>query len=392
MVNGEVLAGYSSASLARPSVLVGFGRNALACAGQRDPLMVQSLVLDDHQNRIAMVAFDLLAIDFAEADEIRRRAVALGFKPENVVISASHTHSGPPSINMGFVQKDGELAREVVDKAELVIREAILAMTRASITTGSAQFTESANRRQRTRLRRTVIGVNLNGPVDHEISYIAIEGEREKIIVLNFGCHPVINGTPFATADYIAGTREAMASAGYTATIFLCGALGDVDPCDREQRLSLKQKGLDAAFDFGRRIAQAVLTSLSNVSPEPNPRIALASATLETSLPRLAAREGEGNMQRELLVQGVRVANSFLVSFPGEIFAQSSLDLKSKFRGRSLSVISCANGYIGYVARSDEYKRGGYEIREAPRLFGFRVPMGLAEAFDDLAGKMIASL
>ena len=387
MSSEGLLAGFSSAPITTRGGLIGWGRSVIPCSGVNDPLMVNSLILEWKGSRIALIALDLLAIDFAEAGAIRSRIANIGVRPENVLIAASHTHCGPASIDHCSVEKNQELVDEIVGKAEKCAGEAADSLAPASIRTAFTEFPDSMNRRQRNWLGRTIIGVNSRGPVDHQLSCVALETEHAKILLLCYGCHPVINRGSLESADYVAGSRQGAVSAGFKGSLFLNGALGDVNPYDRRNQQSLVGTGIDPALDFGGRITRNALSALSHEKDDPTPQVVSASATLDVSLPRLRA----GEMGRQLLVQAFRIGRLVLVTFPGEIFAQTSLDLRKKSAISNLAIASCANGYIGYVPPRTEYARGGYEIEEVPRLLGYRVPAGIAEDLQSIAEKLIAS-
>jgi len=380
------LVGFSEAALEVPRELIGDGLTSRRCTDMNDPLMLQSLILEHEGQRAAIITVDLLAIDFEEADEIRHRLATLGFDPANIMIAASHTHSGPPSIDFGFVKKSKELGTELIEKAVQSARQAVERLSRVSVRAGSTEFPHNANRRQRNWLGRTTLGVNLDGPVDHQLNYLLFETANGRILLLCYGCHPVINKKTFvASADYVYGIRDAARLAGIKTAMFLNGALGDVNPYDRERNLPLGGTGVKEALDFGSRMTGEVLTSLATRSRNSNLRLASTSAALEVILPKL---EG-GAVNRKLLVQAFAVAGSVLVAFPGEIFAETGLALRKRSLTDSLAVVSCANGYVGYLAPEAEYARPGYEVKYSPRVFGYRVPRGTAEAFQGVGARLI---
>jgi neutral ceramidase len=368
--------------------LIGWGSRATHCTGVNDPLVINSLVVESNASRIALITADLLAVDFTEADAIRRRMPHVGIQPENVLIAASHTHSGPASIDICSIQKNKELATELVEKAEQCVGEALKSLAPASTRTAFTEYFENANRRQRTWLGRTGLGVNLKGPVDHQVSCIMIENLNGKFLLLTYGCHPVINATSLESADYIAGIREAAVSIGFAGSVFLAGALGDVNPYDRQRHRPLVGAGPDTALDFGRKLAKGALNRLTLAEEDTPPIVASASRNLNVSLPRI----GGGEVNRDIVIQAIRIGGLTLIAFPGEIFAQTSLDLKRKLAMSNLAIVSCANGYMGYVSPRAEYARGGYEIEEVPRLLGYAVPSGLAETFSGIAEELLASL
>lgn len=72
-----------------------------------DELQARCLVLDDGQVRLAIVVCDLLGIHRAVSDEARRLvAETSGIPRENVLISATHTHSATSALGQDRLQPD----------------------------------------------------------------------------------------------------------------------------------------------------------------------------------------------------------------------------------------------------------------------------------------------
>jgi hypothetical protein len=78
------------------------------------------------------------------------------------------------------------------------------------------------------------------------------------------------------------------------------------------------------------------------------------------------------------------------VGFPGEVFAQTSLELRSSLS--ATNVVSCANDYVGYLPRREDYARGGYEIKYAPKNLGYGATAGTAEELEKEARKLSSQL
>lgn len=383
----KLLAGFSEAKLEKPRELIGDGLSSRPCLGVSDPLMVQSLVLDDGNDRVAIIALDLLAVDSEEVEEVCSRIAAQGIRHENVLVAASHTHSGPPSIDFGHVNKSEELAVEVAEKAEQTVAESIRSLSPVSLRSGFSHFPNSVNRRQINWIGKATLGVNPRGPADHQLNYLLLETVHGRLLLISYGVHPVINKKiPFASADYIAGIRQVVSSAGITATLFLNGALGDVSPYDRQNQVRLNDLGIETALRYGSQMGQEVLNCLSSLGLQKT-GISSASCTLGVRLDEV----NDGIRDWKLTVQAIRIGELVLVSFPGEIFAQTALDLRRRCPGQ-LAVVSCANGYMGYLPPEPDYARGGYEVKYAPRFIGYRIPKGLAEAFRSTAEKLVSEV
>ena len=57
---------------------------------------------------------------------------------------------------------------------------------------------------------------------------------------------------------------------------------------------------------------------------------------------------------------GIRNVSENMVSLPFEVLPEIGLAMKAQFPNSVL--VSCANGYHGYLPLEHEFKRGGYEV------------------------------
>src|SRR4051794_346881 len=74
----------------------GYATRPSGALGIHDELHARALVLDDGQQRVVLVAADLIALPFAMAQEVRGRiAAALGIEAKAVMLHCTHTHGGP---------------------------------------------------------------------------------------------------------------------------------------------------------------------------------------------------------------------------------------------------------------------------------------------------------
>lgn len=117
-----------------------------------DELHARCLVLDDGQTRLALVVCDLLGIHRLVSDEARRIIQeTTGIPPQNVLVSATHTHSACSALGNDRVRYEQELddyqrfvARRIADG----VRRAVHDLRPARIGFGRAQAPEHVfNRR-----------------------------------------------------------------------------------------------------------------------------------------------------------------------------------------------------------------------------------------------------
>ncbi len=62
------------------------------------------------------------------------------------------------------------------------------------------------------------------------------------------------------------------------------------------------------------------------------------------------------------LIQGIRIGDFVLVTFPGEAFSQVGLNIKKYSPYKNTFLAAYSNGYLHYAPTSDAYKEWGYEV------------------------------
>jgi neutral ceramidase len=94
---GALRAGAGRADITPPTgyFLMGWVRSDARAEGQLTRLFARSLVLQRGKRKVALVAADLAFVPAGLVADVAERLSGRGFGRDNVVISASHTHSGP---------------------------------------------------------------------------------------------------------------------------------------------------------------------------------------------------------------------------------------------------------------------------------------------------------
>jgi hypothetical protein len=110
--------------------LMGNFRDDYASRGVHDPLCAKAIVFDDHGVKAAVLAVDLCMLD-RENVALMRRTIGqqCDVPPENVLIHATHTHSGPATNDQYSFGMDFAPYRRDVDEA---LAKAASAVTRAN--------------------------------------------------------------------------------------------------------------------------------------------------------------------------------------------------------------------------------------------------------------------
>ncbi|MFG0261543.1 MAG: neutral/alkaline non-lysosomal ceramidase N-terminal domain-containing protein, partial [Novipirellula sp. JB048] len=274
--------------------MAGYSRERLA-EGTINPLKAKAIVFRQAETAAALVVCDLIGIGTDLSREVRKRASAqTGIPAENIVISATHSHTAPDYMKelylyLGEEKQDPRRAayikkliegpvRTIVEAdsdaqpAELASGEATqttpVAFNRRSVMRdGSVQTWQSASNPRRIRAA---------GPIDPQIGLLAIRDPSDgttRSLVSNFALHLDTVGGMRWSADYpffIERTlRQTLGSE--LISIFAAGCCGDINhanPAARERNKT----------DFiGNSIGDSIRDQLSELTPIEQPYLVVRS-------------------------------------------------------------------------------------------------------------------
>ena len=337
--------------------------------GVRDPLRAGVLILDDGQTKAAIVTLDTISA-WDEMVTLARRQVEQesGVPAANIMIAASHNHSGP-----GF-EADSEWGRELIDKLGTAAKQAASAMKPVTVGYGEDRIGFSINRRKVIN-GRAVVRLNEDGPNDPRVKVLRFDdGESltPLAVVMHAVCHPCFftwgdkgstpypSGYPKMSADF-PGEAQSFVEMCYgqqTSSLFLQGCAGDIRPnlpgypyrCADEA--DIQWAGRDLGGAVVRTLARSVTREELSERAEYYP-IRVANSVV--SLPGK-----QGRIDAEL--QAMKIGPYLLLTMPGEPMVEYGFRLEEAIADRAIPIIvGYANGHVGYIATSDSYSVGGYE-------------------------------
>ncbi|GAB4127957.1 neutral/alkaline non-lysosomal ceramidase N-terminal domain-containing protein [Thermopirellula anaerolimosa] len=383
--------------------------------GVLDDLFAKALVLDDGEKAAAFVACDLISIPQTITDEARRRVAAeVPIPPEAVLISATHTHTGP-SLPRGSKRDalDGgasDIASTYAAELPAKIAEAVVAAYRGRTpaSTFVARYEEhdiSYNRR--FWMSDGTVGWNpgkLNpkiirpvGPIDPEllVLYVETADRRPAAAYVNFALHADTTGGTLVSADYSGALARRLAEnkGADFVTLFGNGACGDINHID--VRSPVAQKGPAEAGRIGTVLAGDVFKALMRMRPTSKGPLQTASRIVP--LPLAPITDEDVKRAREITSQGDKApfldkvfAYKVLdiaarngeplaaevqvitlgddlawVALPGEVFVTLGLNIKAASPFRHTFVVELANGSLGYIPHRSAYAEGQYEAISA---------------------------
>jgi hypothetical protein len=339
--------------------------------GFRDRLHAVILLLDDGRTKAAIVTHDLIASSQATVTDLRAAvAAASGTPRENVMVAASHNHSGPK-----WEDQPG-WSRTVVKNVGAAVTEAARDMRPVSLGYGEDRIDFNINRRKIVE-GRVVVRLNPEGPCDHRVKVVRFDDGRSLdplAVLMHAVCHPCVltwgdkwsaphpNGYPKMSADFPGEAKAFLENVygGRTKALFLQGCAGDIRPnlpgfpyrCGDEADMRWIGRGLGCAAvrASDHSAIREELAKRPNVYP-------IRCASKEIEVPSIHAGK---TVRCEL--QAMKVGPYLFLTLPGEPMVEYGFRLEKAIADRAVPIIvGYANGNIGYICTAQAHKEGGYE-------------------------------
>ncbi len=392
----------------QPLRMAGYGFRNHAAEGKTSDLWAKALALEAGDgSRAVLVTLDLLGLDRTLAQSIGARLEKeFGLRRDQVMLCASHTHSGPVvKFNLRPIHFDqvsaGEQALILAYAARLeeqvaaIVGEALGALAPARLRWGSGQATFAVNRRtnregEAPQLRAAGL---LAGPGDPDVPVLAVRDRSHKLLAVVFGyaCHATVLNEYKWCADY-PGYAQAELETRHPGAVALfwagCGA--DQNP--------LPRRSVPLAQEYGRQLAGAVETVLAGVmrplASQLQTRwreIALPMENLPD--PARVRQDAESKnaavaAQARILLREIEAGRPPSPAYPypvaqwrlggeiqwvflgGEVVVDYALRLKAGQGGTRTWVTAYANDVMGYIPSLRVLREGGYEGGGATTAYG----------------------
>ncbi|MGH2459712.1 MAG: hypothetical protein ACRDIY_12685 [Chloroflexota bacterium] len=386
-----------------------------------DPLNARALVLDDGTTRVALVACDLISHRRPTILKARELAeAATGIPARNILIAASHTHTGPPIARGLSWDLDQDYARMLPRHLASAVALADQARQPGQVAVGSGWEPSASHNRRFLKKDGTAqmhppkgdpAFVGPEGPDDPEVGVLVARGEHGQLLgaIVNYTSHPIVVGHELAvSADYPGYLVRAVEAVegGPGKVLFINGAFGNICPIDVYD-LKHREYGWAWAERVGKTIAAEAIRVIETTDPLESPRIRVASTEVELGIrsaddaqieaARALRARGEivwrGDMTPEeraahrewvyaneiiLLaeeraqsptvraeVQAIAIGDAAFVSAPGELFVEFGHEIKRRSPFLHTYIAGMANDCAGYIPTEHAMRNGGYETRLA---------------------------
>jgi len=391
------------------TTLAGYGPYDVSEA-VHDDLTLQGFCLDDGSKKVLLLSYDLLGMDHAVIEEIRRGCASLlGSEPADVLVSCTHTHGGPHTRSLAGSgrERNKDYCNFVIEKTFQTITELKgKKFDEVTVAFYSGRCFANTNRRYcgpenicRYLPDNRSLEPLSDGIADPETGLLVFwdAENRPREVVVNYAAHPLVSHAEgraghTITADYPALVREITTAQTGAHCTFITGAAGDQFPRDSELGFPYLES---IAKPLCREIIKGVEDAKRNPEkfllkdPQLKTLIKKFPCRKRTSVPRekqLPAVIGKDEVDAEL--QFLAIGDICFVGVPFELVGEIGLEIKWHSPFRKTFICYNSTDYLDYCCHVNALVAGGYEADEQKfePLAGLKLLNTAVEGMFELAG------
>jgi len=348
--------------------MAGFDPGQRRSVGVHDDLYARALVLEQGEEKLALVSLDLIGLNREDIENYK--ALVPGFRPDQILVACTHTHSGPDTMgvwglipfsagnNPDYMKKIGQGITEAIQDAEAGLKP-------ASMFTAVYQMNPN-------------LMFNKRDPLDKDdtMGILVFKDQAGAIIatLINLTGHPEVEWETNhkISADYPGVVYRLVEKKYGGGAIFFNGPLGGlVSPNLPVPEADHSWEELE---DFGQKVVAEVDRGMGLLVREQSPsikhRLSLIQAPVINKIYTLGVEFGmfERNVYPgpSLLteVSLIELGSAQIVTFPGEAYPKQGLKIRSHQKANSFQ-IALADDELAYILYPEDYDAELYKYERS---------------------------
>ena len=355
--------------------LAGFGnRKGKPATGVHDSIFVRSVALKVGSRQMVFVGADLLIMPPNIIDEVVGQLASKGIPRDQLLFSATHSHSSIGAWGPGFVgeqfagKANPEIQKWLVSCIVKSVLAAVSDLSTSQITNGSF----AAGQLTRNRF------IGELGTKNGDFTYILINQKgKRKAVIGSFSAHSTTQCAVnmLFSGDYPGYCERKMEASSFDVALFCAGSIGSQSP-------SGKGKDFESARFIGESLADTLIKKMPFKTYHDSSNF--STVTLRVTLPeyhlRLTPRINLSTWLSNKLMpepknvyfQVVRIGKLVWVTAPSDFSGEYALQIKYAMAAKGYdAVVTSFNGsYIGYIVPGRYFYMDEYE----PKLMGWFGP------------------
>ena len=385
-----------------PIWMAGYGGRTKPSEGALHPLWAKALALEDAKdNRAVIVSTDTLGITASIYNNLKvRLAKEYKLQPAQIMLNASHTHTGPVlrgglydiyPLNAAHIKRIEEYSVRLENEIVRMTGEALKNLEPVTLKHGIGITRFGVNRRENKQydVPKLIAAQALKGPIDHDVPVLAVyKGLELKAVVFGYACHSTTLGIQKFSGDYSGFTQIALEKSHPGAlALFSAGCGADINPLPRREVHLAERYGLMLAAAVEETLLQKMqhlepklATRINTIPLEygalPEPAALAAAAKNQTNYRgRWAARmlklQADDDIPKTYPypIQCWRIGDLLWLTMGGEVVVDFSLNFKKKHGPRTW-VSSYCNDVMAYIPTFRVLREGRYEGQSSMAVYG----------------------
>jgi neutral ceramidase len=387
----------------KPIWMAGYGGRTKPSEGTLHPLWAKALALEDAKgNRAVIIGTDTLGMTASIYANLKARlAKEHKLSPAQIMLNASHTHTGPVlrgglydiyPLNVAHIKRIEEYSARLENEIVRITGEALKNLEPVTLKHGIGITRFGVNRRENkpySDVPKLIAAQALKGPIDHDVPVLAVyKGLELKSVVFGYACHSTTLGIQKFSGDYSGFTQIALEKSHPGAlALFSAGCGADINPLPRRVVHLAERYGLMLAAAVEETLLQKMqplepklTTRIKTIPLEygalPEPAVLAAAAKNQTNYRgRWAARmlklQADDDVPKTYPypIQCWRVGDLLWLTMGGEVVVDFSLNFKKQYGPRTW-VTSYCNDVMAYIPTFRVLQEGGYEGQSSMAVYG----------------------
>jgi hypothetical protein len=324
-------------------------------------LTVRVLTIENDGTRIAICSTDFLGFPAVLCNKVR--AQVQGIPPENILIGATHNHSGPDCY--GFPDQTGKTTADlkyldsVCDKLADVINKTVAQL--------KPSLVKIATGRARGKIAYNYYAEQLYDPRCHVIQ-ILDKQRKPSATLVNYACHPEVIGPDqgILCPDFVGPLYDRIQERSGGTGIFMNGALGGMVTADCRGPDGKDVQTWDECVRIGSLLADEALRIAADAPVRENPGLFCANTTIKFPVendtlravielsPLGFALDEKGCVSTRVNV--VNLGSAQILTIPGEALPNIGYYLKRKMHGEHNLLFGLTNDAFGYMMTKVDWK------------------------------------
>ena len=379
----------------KPLWMAGYASRTKPSEGVIQELYAKAFALEDHSGkRAVLVTSDLLGFPAAVSHDITSRVEKqYHLTRDQLLLSSSHTHGGPvlgKMLGLMYPMNSQQWAdveaytSDLEDKIVKLVGAALKSLRPARLSFGHGEAGFAMNRRARTK-EEIAIGVNKEGPVDHDVPVLRVDDKHGKLraFVFGYACHNTAARDLMQLHGDYAGFAEACLENHHPGAmaLFIAGCGGDANPFPRGTIELARQHGEELAGAVEKLLVRG-LQSVSGPLKSAYEEFPVAFAMPPGREELQAQLENKDVYHRNWAAAMLTVLNRdghlpaeypypleiwqfgqdlTLIALGSEVVVDYDLRLKKELGAEKLWVAAYCNDVFAYIPSLRVLQEGGYE-------------------------------